>query len=107
MQSNAILFLFIHLNHWNSQLFAGDGCFCYFIDCNYAKGKWIQDDKRPLYSGNECKQWLSKMWACRMMRRAHFSYENYRWQPHGCEMPEFTGPNFLKRYSTSFICAPY
>lgn len=66
-------------------------------DCNYAKGKWIVDDKRPLYSGNECKQWLSKMWACRMMRRSHFSYENYRWQPHGCEMPEFTGHNFLKR----------
>jgi len=66
-------------------------------DCNYAKGKWVADEKRPLYSGNECKQWLSKMWACRMMRRAHFSYENYRWQPHGCEMPEFTGPNFLKR----------
>ncbi|KAK8459749.1 hypothetical protein SEVIR_2G205500v4 [Setaria viridis] len=66
-------------------------------DCNYAKGKWVADDKRPLYSGNECKQWLSKMWACRMMRRAHFSYESYRWQPHGCEMPEFTGPNFLKR----------
>ncbi|CAL5074431.1 unnamed protein product [Urochloa decumbens] len=66
-------------------------------DCNYAKGKWVADDKRPLYSGNECKQWLSKMWACRMMRRAHFSYESFRWQPHGCEMPEFTGPNFLKR----------
>ncbi|CAN6174237.1 unnamed protein product [Urochloa humidicola] len=66
-------------------------------DCNYAKGKWVADDKRPLYSGNECKQWLSKMWACRMMRRAHFSYESYRWQPHGCEMPEFTGPNFLER----------
>lgn len=66
-------------------------------NCNYAKGKWIEDDKRPLYSGNECKQWLSKMWACRMMRRTHFSYENYRWQPHDCEMPEFTGPKFLKR----------
>nr|CAB3453320.1 unnamed protein product [Digitaria exilis] len=21
--------------------------------CNYAKGKWVEDDKRPLYSGNE------------------------------------------------------
>ncbi|XP_062199182.1 protein trichome birefringence-like 14 isoform X2 [Phragmites australis] len=66
-------------------------------NCNYAKGKWVADEKRPLYSGNECKQWLSKMWACRMMRRADFSYENFRWQPHSCEMPEFTGPNFLKR----------
>uniref|UniRef100_A0A0A9DHW3 Uncharacterized protein n=1 Tax=Arundo donax TaxID=35708 RepID=A0A0A9DHW3_ARUDO len=66
-------------------------------DCNYAKGKWVEDEKRPLYSGNECKQWLSKMWACRMMRRADFSYENFRWQPHDCDMSEFTGPNFLER----------
>uniref|UniRef100_A0ACD5XWQ1 Uncharacterized protein n=1 Tax=Avena sativa TaxID=4498 RepID=A0ACD5XWQ1_AVESA len=66
-------------------------------DCNYAKGKWVADEKRPLYSGNECKQWLSKMWACRMMQRTDFLYESYRWQPHGCEMPEFSGPNFLKR----------
>lgn len=66
-------------------------------DCNYAKGKWVADEKRPLYSGNKCKQWLSKMWACRMMQRTDFFYESYRWQPHGCEMPEFSGPNFLKR----------
>ncbi|GJN34069.1 hypothetical protein PR202_gb22706 [Eleusine coracana subsp. coracana] len=26
-----------------------------------------------------------------------FSYESFRWQPHGCEMPEFTGANFLDR----------
>ena len=66
-------------------------------DCNYAKGKWVADEKRPLYSGNECKQWLSKMWACRMMQRTDFFYESYRWQPHGCEMPEFSGPNLLSR----------
>ncbi|VAI32255.1 unnamed protein product [Triticum turgidum subsp. durum] len=46
-------------------------------DCNYAKGKWVADEKRPLYSD--------------------FFYESYRWQPHGCEMPEFSGPNLLSR----------
>ncbi|VAI32257.1 unnamed protein product [Triticum turgidum subsp. durum] len=71
-------------------------------DCNYAKGKWVADEKRPLYSGNECKQWLSKMWACRMMQRTDFFYESYRWQPHGCEMPEFSGPNLLSRYCAIF-----
>jgi hypothetical protein len=68
-----------------------------YIDCNFAKGKWVADQKWPLYSGNECKQWLSKMWACRMMKRADYSYESFRWQPRGCEIPEFTGPNFLDR----------
>ncbi|XP_051209353.1 protein trichome birefringence-like 14 [Lolium perenne] len=65
--------------------------------CNYAKGKWVADVKRPLYSGNACKQWLSKMWSCRGMERTDFSYEGYRWQPHDCQMPEFSGPNFLHR----------
>ncbi|CAF1921770.1 unnamed protein product [Brassica oleracea var. botrytis] len=49
--------------------------------CNYAKGKWVADKKRPLYSGSECKHWLSSMWACRLMDRSDFSFEGYRWQP--------------------------
>ncbi|XP_072978739.1 protein trichome birefringence-like 14 isoform X1 [Typha angustifolia] len=66
-------------------------------DCNYAKGKWVADEKRPLYSGFGCKQWLSEMWACRLMKRKDFDYESYRWQPENCQMPEFTGSEFLKR----------
>ncbi|XP_022732729.1 protein trichome birefringence-like 16 isoform X2 [Durio zibethinus] len=65
--------------------------------CNYAKGKWVIDDKRPLYSGFGCKQWLAPMWACRLMRRQDFAFEKLRWQPNGCEMEEFEGSKFLKR----------
>ncbi|KQK00092.1 protein trichome birefringence-like 14 isoform X3 [Brachypodium distachyon] len=66
-------------------------------DCNYGKGKWVADNKRPLYSGKECSRWLSLVWACRRMDRTDFSYESYRWQPNGCEIPDFSGQNFLKR----------
>ncbi|CAH9106403.1 unnamed protein product [Cuscuta epithymum] len=66
-------------------------------DCNFAKGKWIKDDSRPLYSGNACKQWLSSMWACRLTQRTDFEYEKLRWKPNDCNMEEFTGPNFFKR----------
>ncbi|KAH0451932.1 hypothetical protein IEQ34_019231 [Dendrobium chrysotoxum] len=65
--------------------------------CKYEKGKWVADNRRPLYSGFGCKQWLSDMWACRLMQREDFSYERYRWQPLDCEMPEFEGSAFLKR----------
>ncbi|KAJ0981254.1 hypothetical protein J5N97_009509 [Dioscorea zingiberensis] len=65
--------------------------------CNYGKGRWVADSKRPLYSGFECKQWLSSMWACRLMQRKDFSYEMFRWQPEGCEMPEFKASELLKR----------
>ncbi|XP_020582866.1 protein trichome birefringence-like 14 [Phalaenopsis equestris] len=65
--------------------------------CKYEKGKWVADMRRPLYSGFECKQWLSDMWACRLMQREDFSYESYRWQPFDCEIPEFDGSEFLRR----------
>ncbi|PKA55606.1 hypothetical protein AXF42_Ash006808 [Apostasia shenzhenica] len=66
-------------------------------ECNYAKGKWIADERRPLYSGFGCKQWLSEMWACRLTQRTDFSFEKYRWQPENCVMPDFTGSAFLTR----------
>lgn len=66
-------------------------------DCNYAKGKWIIDDNRPLYSGFDCKKWLSPMWSCRLTQRTDFEYEKLRWQPKDCKMQEFTSSNFLRR----------
>ncbi|CDY39831.1 BnaC02g42870D [Brassica napus] len=74
-----------------------------FSVCNYAKGKWVKDKKRPLYSGSECKQWLSSMWACRVMGRPDFSFEGYRWQPQGCNMPQFDRFTFLTRMQNKTI----
>ncbi|XP_057979018.1 protein trichome birefringence-like 16 isoform X2 [Malania oleifera] len=71
--------------------------------CNYAKGRWVADSRRPLYSGFGCKQWLSPMWACRLTQRADFSYEKYRWQPENCKMREFDGSAFLKRMQDKTI----
>ncbi|XP_050206847.1 protein trichome birefringence-like 14 isoform X2 [Mercurialis annua] len=65
--------------------------------CNYAKGRWVPDSKRPLYSGFGCKQWLSEMWACRLTQRTDFSFEGYRWEPENCKMAEFESTQFLKR----------
>ncbi|KAJ4842134.1 Protein trichome birefringence-like 14 [Turnera subulata] len=72
-------------------------------ECNYAKGKWVSDSRRPLYSGFQCKQWLSEMWACRMTQRTDFSYEGYRWQPRNCNMTEFEPSAFLKRMQDKTI----
>lgn len=71
--------------------------------CNYAKGRWVIDNTRPLYSGLKCKQWLSEMWACRLTQRPDFGYEAYRWQPENCEMPEFKRSAFLKRMQDKTI----
>ncbi|CAN8300851.1 unnamed protein product [Cochlearia groenlandica] len=65
--------------------------------CNYAKGKWVVDNHRPLYSGSQCKQWLASMWACRLMQRTDFAFETLRWQPKDCSMGDFEGSKFLRR----------
>jgi hypothetical protein len=65
--------------------------------CDYTEGKWVQDSRKPIYSGKMCKRWLSGMWACRLTQRPDFSYEKYRWQPDNCDMPDFKGRHFLAR----------
>ncbi|KNA16841.1 hypothetical protein SOVF_085550 [Spinacia oleracea] len=71
--------------------------------CNYAKGRWAVNKKRPLYSGFKCKQWLSDMWACRLTQRPDFGYESYKWQPANCDMPDFERSAFLKRMQDKTI----
>ncbi|PON81539.1 PC-Esterase [Trema orientale] len=71
--------------------------------CNFAKGRWVEDSQRPLYSGFDCKQWLSEMWACRLTQRTDFSYERYRWQPESCKMPKFERSSFLRRMQDKTI----
>ncbi|PNX94678.1 protein trichome birefringence-like 14, partial [Trifolium pratense] len=71
--------------------------------CDYAKGKWVADRRRPLYSGFSCKQWLSSMWSCRMTQRPDFSFEGYRWQPKSCDMQEFDRSKFLTKMKDKTI----
>ncbi|EPS61732.1 hypothetical protein M569_13061, partial [Genlisea aurea] len=72
-------------------------------DCNYAAGRWVFDDSRPLYSGFGCKKWLSPMWACRLMQRMDFEYEKLRWVPKDCEMEGFSSSKFLNRMQSKTL----
>jgi hypothetical protein len=74
-----------------------------FADCNYSKGRWVAESRRRLYSGFECKQWLSEMWACRLTQRTDFSFEGYRWQPDNCKILEFEKSAFLRRSVSFFL----
>ncbi|XWS44688.1 hypothetical protein CRYUN_Cryun15aG0069100 [Craigia yunnanensis] len=72
-------------------------------DCNYAKGRWVADSRRPFYSGFGCKRWLSGMWACRLTQRIDFSFEGYRWEPKNCKVSEFERCAFLRRMQDKTI----
>ncbi|MED6161534.1 Protein trichome birefringence-like 16, partial [Stylosanthes scabra] len=66
-------------------------------DCNYGNGRWVMDNRRPLYSGFGCKRWLSGSWSCRLTQRTDFAYENLRWQPKDCDLEEFQPSKFFTR----------
>ncbi|CAD6264702.1 unnamed protein product [Miscanthus lutarioriparius] len=72
-------------------------------ECDYRNGKWVSDNRRPLYSGFGCKHWLSESWSCRLTQRTDFAYEKFRWQPEACEMPEFEASQFLGRMQDKTI----
>jgi len=73
-------------------------------NCNYAVGKWVPDNgTRPIYSGVDCKKWLSPMANCRLMKRTDFSYEGFRWKPDNCDVPEFDNEDFLNRMKNKTI----
>ncbi|KAL5818839.1 hypothetical protein ACOSQ3_022777 [Xanthoceras sorbifolium] len=70
--------------------------------CDYAKGRWVINNSKPLYSPLWCKH-LSKMWSCKQTHRTDFSYEKYRWQPMNCEIPQFDRLAFLTRMQDKTI----
>jgi hypothetical protein len=92
--------LLVHKCGLPGSIFPSNVCFIYPTECNYRNGKWVSDNRRPLYSGFGCKQWLSESWSCRLTQRTDFAYEKFRWQPEACEMPEFEASRFLRRYMT-------
>lgn len=65
--------------------------------CDYSQGQWVRDLRYPLYDGRQCA-WPDKKWACKqVLDRPSFDYENYRWQPTGCDLPPFNATDFLER----------
>jgi hypothetical protein len=69
--------------------------------CDYSVGKWVPDTTRPIYSGNECKLWLAAPFSCRLNHHPDLSFEKYRWQPDGCDLPKWSGRAFLNRSAFS------
>lgn len=63
--------------------------------CDYSVGEWVLDETRSLYSGLECKLWLAPGFACRRHNHPDKLMDRYRWQPAGCDLPEFNASAVL------------
>ncbi|CAM8970760.1 unnamed protein product [Rhodiola kirilowii] len=66
-------------------------------ECDLFDGKWAFDDESyPLYNERECS-FMSDQLACEKYGRKDLSYQNWRWQPHHCDMPRFNATALLER----------
>ncbi|XP_042510810.1 protein trichome birefringence-like 34 [Macadamia integrifolia] len=64
--------------------------------CNLFSGKWVFDNSsHPLYSGKQCT-YMSDEVACEKFGRKDLSYQNWRWQPHQCDLPRFNATALLE-----------
>lgn len=61
--------------------------------CDVFSGKWVWDESRPLYEESECP-YIQPQLTCLEHGRPETKYQNWRWQPNGCDLP---------RYAISFI----
>ncbi|KAG6735262.1 hypothetical protein POTOM_062193 [Populus tomentosa] len=69
----------------------------YLSRCNLFSGKWVFDNKSyPLYKEKECT-FMSDQLACEKFGRKDLNYQNWRWQPHQCDLPRFNATLLLER----------
>lgn len=58
-------------------------------NCDLFSGRWVYDNTTyPLYSQKGCK-FMSDQSACEKFGRTDLKHQNWRWQPHGCNIPRY------------------
>nr|XP_027074579.1 protein ALTERED XYLOGLUCAN 4-like [Coffea arabica] len=62
--------------------------------CNLFKGRWIWDEKGPLYTNFSCKTIPDKK-NCFLHERMDKDFVHWRWKPDECELPVFDPRSFL------------
>lgn len=58
----------------------------FYGDCDIFDGRWVKDDSKPYYPPGSCP-YIDRDFDCHRNKRPDAGYVNWRWQPHGCDIP--------------------
>ncbi|KAL1307973.1 hypothetical protein HN51_049885 [Arachis hypogaea] len=63
--------------------------------CDVFSGRWVRDEMRPLYEEADCP-YIQPQLTCQEHGRPDTGYRQWRWQPHGCDLPKFNASMMLE-----------
>ncbi|KAL5982566.1 hypothetical protein ACLOJK_016640 [Asimina triloba] len=64
--------------------------------CNLFEGKWVWDERYPLYESKDCR-FLDDGFRCSENGRPDKFYTKWRWQPERCNLPSFDAKTMLEK----------
>lgn len=76
-------------NRWQEDPVAATAAGKNSESCDLFSGRWVYDNATyPLYTEKKCT-FMSDQSACQKFGRKDTRYQNWRWQPHGCNLPRY------------------
>lgn len=64
--------------------------------CNVFEGRWIQDERYPLYNSSLCP-FAERGFNCLANGRKDRVYTKWRWKPKNCDIPRFNSREMLEK----------